>query len=457
MNDSNSKLLATLFAENRVLGISELNERIRDVLELEFFTVHVQGEVSNYKRHTSGHWYFTLKDAGSQLRAVFFKQWNRLLRFEPQNGLEVRVRGRISVYEPRGEYQIVVEMMEPVGVGTLQLVFEQQVKKLSAEGLFDEARKRPLPQYPRCVGIVTSPVGAAIRDMLHVLKRRNPFVQILFVPVRVQGQGAAGEIADAIRLLNQHAKKTELGLDAIIIGRGGGSIEDLWAFNEEQVARAIAASRIPVISAVGHETDYTIADFVADLRAPTPSAAAEIVASDTATLSEQLQDFEQQLIRSLNYYLLRRRTDVQKLTESRAFLGMAQTVLTMSQHRRDLEKRCLQAWENRLLQAEWRLLDTQRRLSATDFRAPIKVHQARLALLKQRLERSLQKHFEKKSVQWRLATGKLNALSPLAVLGRGYSLIKDADGNLVTRSAATHSGQLLKIRFEDGETICRVI
>jgi len=457
MNDSSSKLLATLFAENRVLGVSELNERIREILELEFFTVHVQGEVSNYKRHTSGHWYFTLKDAHAQLRAVFFKQWNRLLRFEPQNGLEVRVRGRISVYEPRGEYQVVVEMMEPVGVGTLQLIFEQQVKKLAAEGLFDDVRKRPIPQFPRCIGIVTSPVGAALRDMLHILKRRNPFVQVLFVPVRVQGLGAAGEIADAIRLLNQYAKKNGLGLDALIIGRGGGSIEDLWAFNEEQVARAIAASNIPVISAVGHETDFTIADFVADLRAPTPSAAAEIVASDAASLANQLQDFEQQLVRALGYYLLRRRHDVQKLTQSHAFLGMAQTVLAMSQHRRELEKRCFQAWENRHLQAEWQLLDLQRRLSATDFRAPIKVHQARLALLKQRLERSLQQHLEKKSAQLRIATGKLNALSPLAVLGRGYSLIKDTEGNLVTRAAETSAGQLLRIRFEDGETVCQVI
>src|SRR5262245_21169549 len=289
MNDSSSKLLAALFAESRVFTVSELTERVKDLLEAEFFALHLQGEISNYKRHSSGHWYFTLKDSESQLRAVFFKQWNRLMRFEPENGLEVRVRGRLSLYEPRGEYQIVIETMEPVGVGALQLAFEQQVKRLAAEGLFDEARKRPLPMLPRRVGIVTSPVGAAIRDMLQILERRNRSIDVLITPVRVQGTGAAREIADAIRLLNQHSKKSAHKVDVIIVGRGGGSIEDLWAFNEEQVARAIYESEIPVISAVGHETDFTIADLVADLRAPTPSAAAEIVAREASDLTNRIE------------------------------------------------------------------------------------------------------------------------------------------------------------------------
>jgi exodeoxyribonuclease VII large subunit len=417
MSESSSKLLATLFAENRVYSVRELNERIRDVLELEFFAVHVQGEVSNFKRHTSGHWYFTLKDADAQLRGVFFKQWNRLLRFEPRNGLEVRVRGRINVYEPRGEYQIVVETMEPVGVGTLQLAFEQQVNRLSAEGLFDESRKRSLVAFPHCVGIVTSPVGAALHDVLQILERRNPAVNVLFVPVRVQGNGAAGEIADAIRLLNKYSKQNGAAVDTIIIGRGGGSMEDLWAFNEEQVARAIFNSEIPVVSAIGHETDFTIADFVADLRAPTPSAAAELVAADTGRLFNQVAELQQQLARAFDYYLLCRRKRLRNLTESRAFQRTAQMVLSLSQRCRELEARSLTALNERLRLRQWYLSDLQRRLSSTDFRAPIRANQIQLDTLTQRLERSIQKRLERKGGQLAVTASKLDALSPLAVLG----------------------------------------
>jgi exodeoxyribonuclease VII large subunit len=457
MSESSSKLLATLFAENRVYSVRELNERIRDVLELEFFAVHVQGEVSNFKRHTSGHWYFTLKDADAQLRGVFFKQWNRLLRFEPRNGLEVRVRGRINVYEPRGEYQIVVETMEPVGVGTLQLAFEQQVNRLSAEGLFDESRKRSLVAFPHCVGIVTSPVGAALHDVLQILERRNPAVNVLFVPVRVQGNGAAGEIADAIRLLNKYSKQNGAAVDTIIIGRGGGSMEDLWAFNEEQVARAIFNSEIPVVSAIGHETDFTIADFVADLRAPTPSAAAELVAADTGRLFNQVAELQQQLARAFDYYLLCRRKRLRNLTESRAFQRTAQMVLSLSQRCRELEARSLTALNERLRLRQWYLSDLQRRLSSTDFRAPIRANQIQLDTLTQRLERSIQKRLERKGGQLAVTASKLDALSPLAVLGRGYALVKDQEGKLVTQATFTSRGQILKIRFEDGETNCQVI
>src|SRR5262245_41261118 len=263
MNDSSSNLLAALFAEQRVLTVTELTEQVKDTLESEFSALHVQGEVSTYKRHQSGQWNFTLKDSHSQLRAVCYRQWNRLMRFERENGLEVRLRGRLSVYEPRGEYQLIVEVMEPLGVGALQLAFEQQVRRLAAEGLFDEARKKKLPLLPRRVGIVTSPVGAALRDMLQILGRRNRGIDVMITPVRVQGAGAAREIVDAIRLLNKHAKKPGNEIDVIIVGRGGGSIEDLGAFHEEPVARAIYESEIPIVSAVGHETDYTIADFVA--------------------------------------------------------------------------------------------------------------------------------------------------------------------------------------------------
>lgn len=457
MNEAGSKILATLFAESRVFSVSELNERIKEVLEIEFFALNVQGEVSNYKRHTSGHWYFTIKDADSQLRAVFFRQWNRLMRFEPENGLEVRLRGRLSVYEPRGEYQIVVETLEPVGIGTLQLAFEQQLRKLSAEGLFDETRKRSLPVFPRRIGIITSPVGAALRDMLQILERRNPAVNILIAPVRVQGNGAAGEIADAIRLLNKHAKQKGNEIDVIVVGRGGGSIEDLWAFNEEQVARAIYNSEIPIVSAVGHETDFTVADFVADLRAPTPSAAAELVAADAGALNSRVADLQQHLHRTMFYYLLRRHTDLRNLTASRGFVETGQAVLHLSTKCRAIESRAAAGLKHNLRLANWRLLDLQRRLAATDFRASVIGNQARLTALSESLKYLLQKRLVWESRRLAVESGKLNMLSPLAVLGRGYALVKDETGKLVTRAVFLTEGQSLKIRFADGETNCQVL
>jgi exodeoxyribonuclease VII large subunit len=457
MQETSSKLLATLFAESRIYSVSELNESIKDILETEFFTLHVQGEISNYKRHTSGHWYFTLKDADSQLRAVFFRQWNRLLRFEPENGLEVRLRGRLSVYEPRGEYQIVVETIEPIGVGTLQLAFQQQLKRLSQEGLFDEMRKRPVPVYPRWIGIVTSPVGAVLRDMLQILQRRNPTTNILIAPVRVQGNGAAGEIADAIRLLNKHAKKTGCPIDVLIVGRGGGSMEDLWAFNEEQVARAIFVSEIPVISAVGHETDFTIADLVADLRAPTPSAAAELVAAESSAILARVSMLSESLQRAIFYYLLRRRYQLRQITERRGFADTSRLVIDLAARSRELQARAAAALKENFHRANWRLKDVQHRLHCTDFRAPILVNQAKLNLLRQRLERALQRRIERESRKVVIAASKLHALSPLSVLGRGYALVKNESGKLVTRAVQLTPGQKVKIRFEDGETDCQIV
>ncbi|MGH9844611.1 MAG: exodeoxyribonuclease VII large subunit, partial [Blastocatellia bacterium] len=430
--------------------------QIKDVLESEFFALQVQGEVSNYKRHQSGHWYFTLKDSSAQLRAVFFKQWNRLMRFEPENGLEVRVRGRLSVYEPRGEYQIAVETMEPVGVGALQLAFEQQVKKFFAEGLFAEDRKRSLPLLPRRVGIVTSPVGAALRDMLQILERRNPRIDVVIAPVRVQGTGAAREIADAIRLLNQYAKRQRYAIDVIIVGRGGGSTEDLWAFNEEQVVRAIHDSEIPVVSAVGHETDYTIADLVADLRAPTPSAAAEIVGTDLNKLRSQVDDLWIGLARGMSYYLLRRRSQVRDLVESRGFAETANAVLSLSARRRELERRAADALRANLLRARQRLELAAQRLAATDLRAPVAIRLAKLDALNHRIDRVVGQRLERSRHRLAVAAGKLEMLSPLSVLGRGYVIVKDEQGRLVARAAGVEPGQNLSLRFEDGEIACQV-
>lgn len=455
MSDSSSKLLAALFAEQRVLSVTEVTEKVKDTLESEFFALHVQGEVSNYKRHQSGHWYFTLKDSSSQLRAVFYRQWNRLMRFEPENGLEVRLRGRLSVYEPRGEYQIIVEVMEPLGVGALQLAFEQQVRRLAAEGLFDESRKSELPLLPRRVGIVTSPVGAALRDMLQILERRNRGIDVMIAPVRVQGTGAAREIADAIRLLNKQAKKSGHEIDVIIVGRGGGSIEDLWAFNEELVARAIYESEIPVVSAVGHETDYTIADFVADHRAPTPSAAAEIVATELNDLDLRIEQLQNSLTRVMNYYLLLRRSELRDLIESQGFVETAKVVSSLSAKCCELEKRAADAVEKHLRNSGTRLQNAKRRLEATDYRALLAIKSARLDALGQRINRAIQKRLEFQQHNLAVAASKLDMLSPLSVLGRGYVLVKDESGNLVSQAAAVKSGQRLTLRFEDGEVGCR--
>jgi exodeoxyribonuclease VII large subunit len=455
MSDSSSKLLAALFAERRVLTVTEVTEQVKDTLESEFFALHVQGEVSNYKRHQSGHWYFTLKDSHSQLRAVFYRQWNRLMRFEPENGLEVRLRGRLTVYEPRGEYQIVVEVMEPLGVGALQLAFEQQVRRLAAEGLFDEARKRKLPLLPRRVGIVTSTAGAALRDMLHVLERRNRGIDVIIAPVKVQGTGAAREIVDAIRLLNKHAKKAGNEIDVIIVGRGGGSIEDLWAFNEEPVARAIYESEIPVVSAVGHETDYTIADFVADYRAPTPSVAAEIVAAESGDLAARIEYLQNSLARAMDHSLLMRKSQLRDLIESRGFAEAAKTVLSLSAKCREFERRAAEALRALVRNSGSKLQDTRRRLESTDFRALIAVKSGRLDALDQRLSRAAQRRLEAKGAILAVAASKLDMLSPLAVLGRGYALVKDESGNLIARAAMVKTGQKLALRFEDGEVDCR--
>src|SRR5579863_8306256 len=295
---SQASLFDNLMPQRRVWKVSELTECLAELLERAFRDIWIEGEVSNYRAAQSGHLYFTLKDSRSQIRCVCFRDQARTLKFRPEDGLHITVRGSLGVYEVRGEYQVYVTHIEPVGLGALQLAFEQLKKKLQEEGLFDEARKKPLPVLPRCIGVVTSSTGAAIRDILRVLKRRFANVHVQLYPVKVQGEGAAGEIVAGLRYFNR-AKFA----DVVIVARGGGSLEDLWAFNEETVARAIAASAVPVISGVGHETDFTIADFVADLRAPTPSAAAEIVICPREQIFDQLSVFDHKLLQATRYRL----------------------------------------------------------------------------------------------------------------------------------------------------------
>ncbi|MDQ5837601.1 MAG: exodeoxyribonuclease VII large subunit, partial [Acidobacteriota bacterium] len=320
-------LLMSLFdeSERRPLTVSELTAQVRGTLENRFASVWVEGEISNFRAAASGHWYFTVRDEGAQLRATCFRGVNCRIRFRPSDGLLVRVRGRMTVYEPRGDYELMVEALDPVGAGALRVAFEQLKERLAAEGLFDEALKRELPLLPRRVGIVTSTTGAALRDIIRAVERRTRTVSLLVAPTRVQGEGAGTEIARAIQALNEHnlravaEGRADERVDVIIVGRGGGSAEDLWAFNEEEVARAIRASLVPVISAVGHETDFTIADFAADVRAATPTAAAEIVAEREDEIASYIERLTHGLVNAARYRVLSERARVQEAAMSTGF------------------------------------------------------------------------------------------------------------------------------------------
>ncbi|HEY5672584.1 MAG TPA: exodeoxyribonuclease VII large subunit [Malonomonas sp.] len=390
---------------SQVVPVSSLVQLLQELVEENFVDVLVQGELANFSRPASGHSYFTLKDQKSQLRCAMFRPQLRALRFQPQNGMEVICRGRVSIYPQRGDLQLIVDGIEPVGVGDLQLAFLQLQEKLDKEGLFSAARKRPLPAYPQTIGIVTSATGAAIHDILNVLRRRSAGVKILLRSVRVQGLGAAEEIAEAIADLNADGRA-----EVLIVGRGGGSREDLWAFNEELVARAIAASKLPVISAVGHEVDISIADLVADLRAPTPSAAAELVVKNRQDLERHLDQLEQRLAQQVR---------------------------------------------NRLELMQLRLQALQRRLKGPDER--IRLQQQELQRLVSRLRQALQLRLGEKSQRLAFLSGRLDALSPLKVLGRGYAIAKlQKTGEILRDSAQVQLGDLIGLRLEKG-TVAAVV
>ncbi|MCS6816197.1 MAG: exodeoxyribonuclease VII large subunit [Blastocatellia bacterium] len=440
-----STILAKLTAERQAFTVSELTSRIRDLLEGEFPDVWVRGEISNFKSHSSGHWYFTLKDAVAQLPCVCFRSQNRLIRFQLEDGLEVYARGRLSVFEKRGEYRLLVAYMEPVGIGSLQLAFEQLKARLAAEGLFDPARKRPLPLMPRKIGVITSPTGAAIRDILRILKRRNRGIDVLIFPVRVQGEGAAEEIAAAIRLMNQRDD-----LDVLIVGRGGGSIEDLWAFNEEIVARAIFHSRIPIISAVGHETDFTIADFVADVRAPTPSAAAEMVAARRDELIERFAALESRAVKAARYLLARWRERLLQLRARPGFLRVRTAVQHARQRADELDYQLQIAMTRRVRATRERFAALSMRLTAQrPSRRLAEIH-GRLAVLRNRLEATIRERLHMCRRRLSLAVGKLDALSPLAVLSRGYAIVWNERHVIVRDVAEVRVGERLRVRLFKG-------
>jgi exodeoxyribonuclease VII large subunit len=390
-----------------VYSVSRLNREIRMILELRFPAVWVEAEISNFKHHSSGHMYLTLKDETSQIPAVFFSRCNQSLKFELKDGLKVLVFGRISVYEPRGQYQVYIERVEPKGVGPLQLAFLQLKEKLEKEGLFDAGLKKPIPKFPAVVGVVTSPTGAAIRDILNVITRRFSGTRVLLNPVRVQGEGSAEEIARAVEEMNRLG-----GIDVLIVGRGGGSLEDLWAFNEETVARAVWASKIPVISAVGHEIDWTICDLVADLRAPTPSAAAELVVQNREELEIFIEQSGVRMKNAVNRILQNAGETLEGILLRRAFKQPLALVQQFSQRQDELLRQ---------------------------------LHNYLKALVG-----------EKRQVFGTLA-GRLRALSPLAVLERGYSLSFDAESDKLLREIRdVTEGQMIKTRLKDGWLHSRV-
>jgi len=433
-----------------ILTVSELTQEIKDILEDRFSDVWVEGEISNLRLPPSQHIYFTLKDNFSQVRAVLFRAQARTLRFVPKDGLHVICKGRVSLYEKRGDYQLILESVEPKGIGALQLAFSQLKERLEKEGLFDSARKKPIPMVPRKIGIITSPTGSVIQDMLHILKRRFENLHIILYPVRVQGEGASSEIAEAIDFFNKRME-----VDVIIVGRGGGSLEDLWAFNEERLARAIYHSKIPVISAVGHETDYTIADFVADLRAPTPSAAAELVVRDRREIDQTLHYLEGRLESQL----------LQTLQEYRAHLS--HLIKTFKEPGKKVEEYLLRVddFVNRLHRfAAWGLKRKEEkclRLSESLLlRSPVqRVRSLRSAIseVKRRLAQSTKFSVEIQRERITGILGKLDSLSPLSILQRGYSITRKFPSLQILREAIrVKEGDKVQITLYQGTLLCAV-
>jgi exodeoxyribonuclease VII large subunit len=440
----------------RIWPVHELVGQVRELIEQEYGDVWVEGEISNYRPAPSGHVYFTLKDAGAQLPIVLFRRQAMLLRFRPEDGLHVLVRGRLSIYEQRGQMQLVAETMEPVGAGSLQLAFEQLRERLKAEGLFDAARKRPLPAFPRTVGIVTSPTGAVIRDFLSIVARRHSGLSVLLVPVSVQGDAAPAEIESAIAQLNG-ANLVPSGLvDVIVLARGGGSLEDLAAFNSERVARAIVASRLPVVSAIGHETDFTIADFAADLRAPTPSAAAELITEAQHKIAEHLARQSHRLDRAVRFQLLQARQRLTRLPVSRAEGRMAALLHRSEQRLDDLSFRLEAALNSQFRQRQRAVADLAAAVLRHDPRQALAQARERLQAGRTRLDRVLDRLLHASASAVSALDARLHSLSPLAVLDRGYALVLNAEGSLIRSTAQLTTGDRLTTRLADGAFTSRV-
>jgi exodeoxyribonuclease VII large subunit len=438
-------------AGRSVLTVSALTAAIKGELDRRFAGVWVEGEISNLRVVASGHVYFTLKDEAAQVRAVLFRSRVRRLRFEPADGLQVLAFANLDVYAARGEYQLVCEILEPRGLGALQLAFDQLRARLQAEGLFDPARKRPLPRFPRQIGLVTSPTGAVVRDFVRIATRRLPGVRVQVYPVRVQGDAAGGEIVAALRDLNRAGR-----CDVLVVARGGGSLEDLWAFNLEAVARAIAGSKIPVVSAVGHETDVTIADFVADLRAPTPSAAAELVVPERAQLLAQLDGLGRRLERGLRQRVLRHAERLRDLGQRRVLTDPGRPLRDHARRLDELGLRLTHGLRRRQAAERDRLRRAERALRPALLLGPVGHAGRLLAQVRSRLERAARVDVARRRQAVQGAAGRLDGLSPLACLARGYSICTDAAGAVLTRAAGVTPGERVGVRLAAGRLDCRV-
>jgi len=456
-----SSLLQSLFdeQERRPLSVSELNEQVKGALERGFSSVWVEAEIVNFTAANSGHWYFTLHDGDSQIRAACYVRNNLRIRFQPFDGLQVRVRGKLSVYQPKGEYQMLVESLEPVGEGALRVAYEQVKTKLEREGLFAEELKRELPFFPRRIGVVTSPNGAAFHDILNVLSRRTRTVNIVLIPTRVQGETAGEEIADAIQTANKFNRqaKVEEKIDVLIVGRGGGSREDLWAFNEERVARAFRASMIPIISAVGHEIDVTIADFVADRRAPTPSAAAEIVAESEDAIANFISQKKQDLFQIIGYKLLASRSDLQEFALSPVFSEFPQRLKDQRYKVEGITENLRDILGGKILKNLQRLESLTNRISPLRLASKLNEKKTRLALLRQQQFSAIKDVIDAKDEKLKIGMASLDALSPLAVLRRGFSIVENETGKILRDADNITENETVKIRLSRGRIKVRVL
>ncbi|MCD9524764.1 exodeoxyribonuclease VII large subunit [Photobacterium carnosum] len=441
----------TLFASqsqsnDRIYTVSSLNAQVRLILENEMGIVWLVGELSNFSMPVSGHWYFTLKDSRAQVKCAMFKGTNRHVSFKPGNGNQVLVKARLSIYEPRGDYQLIIESMQPEGDGRLQQQFEQLKMTLAAEGLFAQALKKPLPQQPQRVGIITSKTGAALHDILQVLKRRDPSLAVVIYPTMVQGDGAAISIAQAIGRANSRQE-----CDILIVGRGGGSLEDLWAFNEEIVARTIAASQIPIVSAVGHEVDVTIADFVADMRAPTPSAAAELISRDSSAQTDKIAQKQQQLRHAIQFYFADKKQHVNQL-EHRLDRQHPQLRLNQQQqHLDDITRRLQQIMLKKIQKQQQRITQNQYKLSLHSPQQRLQHNTTTLINTKRRLLDAMDRNLLNAQHKLSLSAEKLDTVSPLATLSRGYSITRNDKGDLIRRCDQVKAGDQLITTVTDGK------
>ena len=439
--------------QRTVLSVSDLTANIRAVMETAYAEVWVEAEISNCRLWNTGHLYFTLKDPGAQIKAVMFRSDVRTLKFKPEDGLHVIVRGRISVYEPKGEYQLVCERMEPHGLGALQLAFDQLKRRLQAEGLFDTARKRPLPSLPRKIGIVTSLDGAAIRDIIKVLGRRYPNAHLVIRATRVQGEGAAADIARALKDIVKVP-----GIEVVILGRGGGSVEDLWAFNEEVVARAIVAAPVPVISAVGHEVDFTIADFAADVRAPTPSAAAEIVVARKEDFCSHIERLSDRLASAVRGSVARLQSRVHLLNRRPGFAGWSARLTVRGRYCAETTHALRNAVRSSMGRRVRSLQSLRLQLEQYDLRRRLGTVRARLVRVDGTLLAAAMHRHHRAEARLHNCAARLDSLSPLAVLGRGYAVVWDESRTRVIRKASeVEVGDGIRVTLSEGELRCDVV